>query len=137
MPCAYESDGEDEANVFNVSGSIRKGTKKHSENLFIKSYKFLFILFNNDSFLWQTAEEMLRTKIRQTGGIRVDKMLNTNHIFNKLKRKKYFAALALVSAAAVVLFRHFQNFDLIVEDKDIGDLPAWWFLSPLWYCFFT
>ena len=78
---------------------------------------------------------MLRTKIRQTGGITVDKMLNTNHIFKKLKRKKYFAALALVSAAAVVLFRHFQNFDLIVEDEDIGDLPAWWSLSPLWYNF--
>ncbi len=80
---------------------------------------------------------MLRTKIRQTGGITVDKMLSSNHSFNKMKRKKYFAALALVSAAAVVLFRHFQNLDLIVEDEDIGDLPLWWSLSPLWYRFYN
>ena len=49
--CAYESDGEDEANVFNVSGSIRKVTKKLSENILKQSDKFLFILFNNDSSL--------------------------------------------------------------------------------------
>jgi hypothetical protein len=79
---------------------------------------------------------MLRTKIRQTGGITVDKMFSSNHIFNKLKRKKYFAALTLASAAAVVLFRHFQNLDVIVEDEDIGDLPPWWSRSPLWYCLY-
>ncbi len=33
--CAYESDGEDEANVFNVSGSIQKVTQKHLYNYIV------------------------------------------------------------------------------------------------------
>ena len=74
---------------------------------------------------------MLRTKIRQTSGIKINKMFNSNNI-NK-GRSKYFAVIAIVSAV-VILFKHFKDFRLepLVDDEDNAQDPDWWSLSPLW-----